>query len=108
MARTIGGPDSSLYRAVIIATYTDEVAMMTDQRTYGRKNKSLTREGMTLVWYEGPYDSPGKVESRRTIWTRIYEKKPAARMECELQSCSPQWAPLSEASKSPRRAARRR
>ncbi|MFF8786917.1 hypothetical protein [Streptomyces sp. NPDC015125] len=92
MARNIGmGPNSPLYRAVITATYTEEDPLIDDMNRYHANNETLSREGLTLTWYEGPYSAPGRVSSRITTWRKIYAKKPYARVECYPEMCQPQW-----------------
>ncbi|MER0477036.1 hypothetical protein ABR737_01455 [Streptomyces sp. Edi2] len=96
MARNIGmGPSTPLYRAAITATYTDETQLINDMKRYRANNDTLLRNGMTLTWYEGPYNASGKARSRSTIWSRVYAAKGgSASVECHLEMCEPQWQRL--------------
>ncbi|MFG3429677.1 hypothetical protein [Streptomyces californicus] len=96
MARNIGmGRNSPLYRAVIVATYTEDSPLDRDLQLYRRRNPTIRREGLTLTWYEGPYTSPGQARGRRTVWERIYASKAdSARVKCDIEVCEPDWKHL--------------
>ncbi|MEV6421854.1 hypothetical protein [Streptomyces sp. NPDC051662] len=96
MARNIGmGPSTPLYRTVIVATYTDDALLARDLQLYRRSNSTLTRDGQTLTWYEGPYNAPGKAQSRKTTWEGIYAAKgDSARADCDIEMCEPTWQRL--------------
>ncbi|GLF99919.1 hypothetical protein [Streptomyces yaizuensis] len=95
MARNIGmGLSTPLYRTVVVATYTDEAVLADEMRRYRRTNNTMARDGLTLTWYEGPYNLPGKAQSRMTIWTGVYAAKSAASLECHVEMRQPQWQRL--------------
>jgi hypothetical protein len=102
VARNIGmGPNTPLYRTVVVATYTNEDVLTGDMKRYRANNDTLTRDGLTLTWYEGPYNTPGKARSRQTIWAGVYAKKGgAARVTSHTETCEPQWRRLPERSAS--------